>query len=82
MVHQSNGLMFKNQVLIISTAAGAGTKSAINDVKDSMDFWGIARVSNYSKVIWAAHWNEITDKKNVKMDKEILKVAEKIRIIY
>lgn len=43
MVHQPNETMFSKRALVISTAAGAGTKSTIKDVLDSMLFWGVAK---------------------------------------
>ena len=79
MVHQPNRDMFNKQALIISTAAGAGMKSAIKDVKDSMDFWGIARVYTYKKAIRAGHWNEVKNETKVKMERELFKIADKIK---
>ena len=38
MAHQPRREMFGKQALLISTAAGAGTKSALKDLKDSMAF--------------------------------------------
>lgn len=79
MVHQLNGAMFRKQALIISTAAGAGMKSTIKDVKDSMDFWGMGRVYIYSKAIWAAHWREIKEEERGKMEAKILKISKRIK---
>ena len=79
MVHQLNGAMFHKQALIVSTAAGAGMKSTIKDVKDSMDFWGVGRVYTYSKAILAAHWTEIEEKERAKMEAKILKVSRQIK---
>lgn len=79
MVHQLNGAMFQKQVLIISTAAGAGMKSAIKDVKDSVDFWGAGRVYTYSKAIRAAHWTEIKEEERIKMEANILKISRRIK---
>ena len=38
LVHQPNGEMTKKQALIISTAAGAGMKTTVKDIKNSLDF--------------------------------------------
>lgn len=79
MVHQVDGKMFTKQALIISTAAGAGMKSAIKDVKDSMDFWGIGRVYSFKKALFAANWTELKDKQKEELEEDILKIAEKIK---
>lgn len=78
MVHQPNGIMFKKQALIISTAAGAGMKHAAKDIKHSLDFWGLGYVYIYKKGIMAGQWSEIAEKLKNKMGKEIDGLCEKI----
>lgn len=78
LVHQPNGLMFKKQALVISTASGAGMKSTIKDVKDSLDFWGVGRVYTYKKPIAAANWTEIPPFKQKKMLSKVEKIADRI----
>ena len=79
MVHQVNGKMFRKQALIISTAAGAGMKSTIKDVKDSMNFWGVARVYSYKKALFVADWTEMQDNKKKALEEGILKVTKQIK---
>ena len=67
MVHQPNGLMFHKQALVITTAAGAGMRSTIKDVKDSLDFWGVGRVYAYKKAVAAAEWSGIPSEKQNRM---------------
>lgn len=62
MPHQPNGKMFKKQALLISTAAGAGTKSALRDLKDSMTFWGVARTYTFGKLVYATDWDTVDTK--------------------
>lgn len=78
MVHQFNGSMVNKQSLIISTAAGAGIKSTIKDMKDNMLYWGVGKVYSYKKVIWKGHWSELDEKTKSNMEEDILKLAEKI----
>lgn len=78
-VHQPNGKMFSKQVLIISTAAGAGMKSTVKDIKDSMDFWGVAKVYNLKAVVSAANWDTVNDKIRKKLDTKINKLSNKIK---
>lgn len=78
MVHRVNGNMFKKQALIISTAAGAGMKSTIKDIKHSMDFWGVGRVYTYSSRVWRPSKPELDNEAKAKMNKGILKICKKI----
>lgn len=78
-VHQLNESMLHKQVLIISTAAGAGLKSTIKDIKDSMDFWCVGRVYTYKKSLFKAHWTELKKEEQLKLEADILKIADKIK---
>lgn len=78
-VHRPNPEMFHKQALIITTACGAGMKSTLKDVKDSMDYWCVGRVYTYKKGIFKGHWDEIDKDIQENMKKEILKIADKIK---
>ena len=43
LVHRPDFDMMNKQAVIIATAGGGGLKSAVKDVKDSMDYRGVAR---------------------------------------
>lgn len=79
MVHSPNPKMFKKQAMLISTAAGAGTKSTIRDIKDSMDFWGVGRIYTFKDAIWNTNWTDIDVVKQNKMERNILKKCRKIK---
>lgn len=81
MPHQPSGDMFKKQALLISTAAGAGTKSTLKDLKDSMTFWGVARIHTFGKNIRAADWDGVNEKIKLQIQTEVEKRAEKIKAI-
>lgn len=42
MVHRFDAEMMKKQAVVIATAGGGGLKSAVKDIRDSLDFWGVA----------------------------------------
>lgn len=79
MVHQLNGKMFKKQSLIISTAAGAGMKSTVKDIRDSLDFWGIGKVYTYKKAVAAVDWMGVSPVRKEKMIKDMAGIAKKIK---
>jgi len=79
MPHRPEPAMFKKQALIISTAAGAGMKSAVKDVKDSLDFWGIAKTWTLKKAVQSSDWETVTEKRKTEIAEKVDKTAGKIR---
>lgn len=79
MCHQPNENMFNKQVLVISTAAGAGTKSAIKDVLDSMTWWGIGRQYKYGVNVAAASWKNVSKEKKAEISKSVKIISKKIK---
>lgn len=78
LVHQPNGEMTKKQALVMSTAAGAGMKTTVKDIKNSLDFWGVGHFYKFTKSLWAAHWTELDNSKQNEMKESILKICKKI----
>lgn len=79
LVHKPNKSMFNKQALIISTAAGGGTKQTVNDIKDSLEFWGIAQIYEYRKNVAAINWTGVSDKKKSIIKKEVLRLSARIK---
>lgn len=79
MAHQPREEMFSKQALLISTAAGAGTKSTLKDLKDSMTFWGIASIYTFGRNVFASDFDTIAPKKLLKFEKEIDELSAKIQ---
>ena len=79
MVHRPNEAMFKKQAVVISTAAGAGMKSANKDMKDSLFFWGVGKIYQYGIAIAATSWDEVKPKKRKAIDSKITSIANKIK---
>lgn len=79
MAHQPRKEMFTKRALLISTAAGAGTKSTLKDLKDSMTFWGISRIYTFGRNINASDWDTVDPKKKSKLRKEIDRLSVKIK---
>ena len=78
MVHSPEGAMFTKQGVCISTAAGAGMKSAIKDMYDSLFFWGVAKIYKYGNGVAAVDWNSVSEKKKRAADKALSAAAKKI----
>ena len=78
MVHSPEGSMFRKQGVCIATAAGAGIKSALKDMADSLFFWGVARIYKYGLGVAATDWNGVSAKKKAAIDKKITAIAKQI----
>lgn len=78
MVHRPEECMFKKQGVCISTAAGAGMKSTNKDMADSLFFWGAAKIYKYGIGVAALNWENVPEKKKLKIEKATTSIAEKI----
>ncbi len=78
MVHRPEEKMFRKQAAVISTAAGAGMKSAIKDVADSCFFWGIPKTYKLGRAVAAADWDSVKPERRDKISAETGRIAKKI----
>ena len=78
MAHRPEQAMFKKQGVVISTAAGAGTKSTIKDMRDSLFYWGVAKIYQFGLPVAATSYEQISEKKLKKIDKATTKIAKKV----
>ena len=79
MAHRPEESMFKKQGLCVATAAGAGMKSTIKDMSDSLFFWGVAKQYKIGYAVRATKWEAITVKNKKKIEKKTDLVARKIK---
>ena len=80
LIHRPSAQMFVKQAVVISTAAGGGTKSANKDIVDSLRFWGVARIHTYGINVKAASWKSVKKEIKEKIDKDVTKLAKKIEL--
>ncbi len=78
LVHRPNFEMLEKQAVVIATAGGGGLKSAAKDIKDSMDYWGIARTHVVTQSVWGYFWNDMPDKFKKSFVKSLDKTAKKV----
>lgn len=79
MVHRPEERMFSKQAVCISTAAGAGMKSTMKDMADSLFFWGVPKIYKYGVAVMATSYEKINDKTKKKIDQKTNILANKIR---
>lgn len=78
MVHSPEASMFTKQAVCISTAAGAGMKSTIKDMADSLWYWGVAKIYKYGIAVSATSYEGISEKKKKQIEKKTDSLAKKI----
>lgn len=77
-VHRPEEKMFHKQAVVISTAAGAGMKSACRDIADSCFFWGIPKIYTYGIAVAAIGWDKVSQKKKAAVERKTSRLASRI----
>ena len=77
-VHRPDFDMLKKQAVIITTAGGGGLKSAAKDIRDSMDYLGIARTYTVTQSVWGYFWNDMPEKFKKEFMKKLDKTAANV----
>ena len=78
MVHRPRACMFSKRAVVVSTAAGQGTASAIDDVANALFYWGVPQIETYGVAVQAMNWDVVKPKKKAKIEKDIAKLAKKL----
>ena len=82
MVHRPKKEMFSKQAVVISSAAGAGMKSCMKDMADSLFFFGVAKTYKIGYAVKATSYDMIDLKIKKKIEKKTLKISKKINKKY
>ena len=78
MIHRPRKCMFSKRAIVVSTAAGIGTKSAIKDITTTLLYWGVPSVITYGISVQAMNWAGVADKKKQKIEKDTTRIANKV----
>lgn len=76
MSHSPKKAMFRKKAVVVSTAAGAGVKSAMKDVSTALFYWGVPYIKCYGAVLQASNWGEVSGKKKGKIERDTTKLAK------
>ena len=63
MAHSPEKEMFHKRAVIITNAIGQGMQKAASDIKDSLDFWGVARVYVITQALFNTNWDDVSEKR-------------------
>ncbi len=78
MVHRPEEKMFRKQAVCICTAAGAGMRSTIKDMADSLFFWGVPKIYKIGTAVQATSWETVAESKRAKIEKSSDTIARRI----
>ncbi len=78
MVHRPRACMFSKNAVVISAAAGRGTKTAIEDVANALFYMGVPQIEKYGIAVQAMNWDSVAPKKKAKIEKDVSKLAVKL----
>lgn len=78
MSHRPMESMFRKRAVVVSTSAGAGTKSAMKDVEDCLFYLGVPQIYKCGMAVQAMNWEGVATDKKEKLDKKTSKLAQKL----
>ena len=78
MAHRPMASMFTKRAVIVSSAAGAGTRSAMKDVQDALFYMGVPKIVKYGAAVQAMNWQGVSDKKKAKIEADAGRIAKKL----
>ncbi len=76
MSHKPRKCMFKKRAVVVSTAAGVGSGSAIKDISTALGYWGVSDIIKYGISVHAMNWDMISEKNKSKIEKTTDKIAK------
>lgn len=84
MAHSPEKSMFRKQAVIITNAIGQGMDKTARDIKDSLDYWGVARTYTIKQALFQARWADVNEKRKtavrVKSERTAAKIKSKKRV--
>ena len=78
MVHKPNREMFHKRGLVIAAASGPVYRAALREMKDSLDFWGVARTYTMGFALMEISWDRLSAKLKRKIARRAEQTAAKL----
>lgn len=78
MPHRPSPEMFKKRAVIISQCLGAGARSAVKDVKDSLSWWGISEIGVFTGALFnGINWENLAKPRRDRLINKITALSDK-----
>ena len=78
-VHRPEPAMFHKQGLVIATASGPVYAKALQEMKDSLDFWGVAKTYTLGCAVFETRWEHVSPKIKRKICKKAARIAHSLQ---
>ena len=78
MSHKPRKCMFKKRAVVLSTAAGVGSGSAIKDISTALGYCGVSDIIKYGISVHAMNWDMVSEKNKSKIEKTTDKIAKEL----
>jgi len=78
MAHSPDQAMFSKQAVVITNAIGQGMGKTVKDIKDSLDFWGVARTYSIAQALFQSDWKLVSDKCKAAIKRKCDRVAKRV----
>lgn len=78
-IHRPDLSFMKKQAVIINTAGGGGMSSTVRDIKDSTDYWGIARTHILKQKVWDYDWTNLPDNFRSSAEAKVMRTAKSVK---
>ncbi|MDR0813743.1 MAG: NAD(P)H-dependent oxidoreductase [Oscillospiraceae bacterium] len=78
MAHSPEAPMFRKRAVIITNAIGQGMDKTARDIKDSLDFWGVAQTLVIKQALMQPQWDLISDKRKAAIQAKCARVAARV----
>ena len=76
-VHRARPEMFRKKVFVLSTTAGAGTKTAMKTIITNLKFWGINRIYSFGFNLFEVDIERMNPKRRTKVETKIKRYAKR-----
>ncbi len=76
--HRPKACMFSKKAVVVSTAAGAGMRSAMKDVVTCLRYWGVPYVRTLGFAVASMDWQGVTDEKKKRIEAKARRLAKKV----
>lgn len=78
MPHKPEKAMFSKKALVVSTAAGMGTRLAIRDIRLALTFWGVPYIKTYGIRVGALGWDSVSQEKKDQIERDTSRIAKEV----
>lgn len=79
MVHRPNGAMFRKQGVVLAAASGPVYRAALREMRDSLDFWGVARTCTLGVTLMEIDWERLSPERKQRIARRAERTAAKLR---